>query len=302
MDSSADPARQGSSGAGRVPLRLEQHDGESALFIPRWSAPVRLGVAIMVVLVVAAVVAAGLAFLRGSPALGVVLLVLAALVAGVLARNMSRNPFNGGVWLTPTSLSTSRGRDSWTVPWDDVVSVAYAGSQQDIGIRSRSDGAERVISSHLLVMAPGAVMTLIDLYSHDSARRSELGTERCLDEAGTVRAAYGGTGFRPVVQGSPTATRGAMFTGALVLAGLVLALAALGRASSVDDDALADSIRDRLVSQGAQVTEVSCDGAIRKKAGETQDCVATVDGRQRDFRVEVTAVEGDRVGYRVTER
>lgn len=93
-----------------------------------------------------------------------------------------------------------------------------------------------------------------------------------------------------------------MFAGAVVLAGLVLGLAALGRASSVDDDVLADSIRDQLASQGLQVSSVTCEGAVRKKVGEAQDCAATADGRRRDLGVEVTSVDGDRVGYRVTER
>lgn len=215
--------------AGRVPVRLDDREGEAAVFIPRWTTAARAGRLILVVIVLAGVAAGLAAGLASEWGIVLFLLVIAAMVAALLVRDSRKMPFDGGVWLTPTRLVHRWGGHTWSAGWDEVADARLDPGSGDVVVTTRS-GEERV-SAHLLVVSDRALTTLIEALVAEPDRRPLLGTEVGLRWVSEVRATLDAAGFEPTVHHAPRVTTAMVFTLSVVLAAVLLALAALGRAT-----------------------------------------------------------------------
>ena len=283
-----------------VPLQLVERGGEQALLLPRWRTPARTNRAVLGVLTLALVVGGTCLAAFAGITWAVLLVPIGIAFAGVFVRDVIKQPYDGGVWLSPTSLTHRWGHREWSLAWDDVLSAEVV-ETRDVLVRSRLPGGGRVVSTHLLVLDPAALVALVEIYAQHPDRRGLLATQAGLDEAETVRRGHL-AGFEMVVHGQVKLTKASASTTFAVIAVAFFALVAFGRHVSVDRDSLQASVRAGVEAQGVSVSAVSCDGSIRKKVGETQDCEVTVDGRRRHLRVTVTEVAGDQVSYRFDEK
>ena len=279
-----------------VPLQLVERDGERALLLPRWRTPARANRAVLGGLALALVVGGTCLAAFTDHSWGVLLIPVGIAFAGVFVRDVLKQPYDGGVWLSPTSITHRWGHRQWSLAWADVLSAEVV-ETRDVLVRSRLPEAGRLISTHLLVLAPAALVALVEVYAQHPDRRGLLATQAGLDEAETVRRGHS-AGFEMVVHGQMKLTKASTSTTFAVIAAVFFVLVALGRHVSVDRDSLQASVRAGVEAQGVSVSAVSCDGSTRRKVGETQDCGVTVDGQRRNLQVTVTKVAGDQVSYR----
>lgn len=281
-------------GGGFRPLRLTTYEGEPALLVPRWTTPPRVGRAVLLGLALGATAGAVWVGWSGSSGAAFGLGLLAVLLAAFVLRDAVCMPYSGGLWLTPTRLVHEHGRTRWALPWDEVGEVVHDGD--DVVVLAR-DGSRHTVRAHLLVTDQRSLWALVDGFGGQPARHSSLGSEESLTVAEQVRTATEPPDFRPVVQGALPSSPQVLFLAALVLVGVLLALAALGRATTVDDDDLAQALTESVRLGGSPLQEVSCDGAIGTREGATQTCSAVVEGRELRLLVTVTAADGDRIEY-----
>lgn len=258
----------------------------------------------MTLLGLAALAVAGAvgALVAGPWLLGVVLVAAALGLVALVLRDRRRTPYDGGVWLSPVGLSHRWGGRTWSVEWDDVVEARHDPASGDVVVRARRGGAaeELVLSTHLLVVPVPVLLTLLETYRDRPDRRRDLGTEPHLADVERLRAGYA-AGFRPVVHRAPSASPALLLGVAVLLLGLLIGLVVLGRATAIDDDDLADSVARRLGASGAPMSSVTCAGSLRREVGESQRCTVVADGRDRPVTVTVTAVDGERVSFRLAE-
>lgn len=219
----------GTHAAGRVPLRLDTHEGGAAVFIPRWTTAARVGRLVLAIIVLAAVVGGLVAVLAAEWGVVLLLLVISTIVAALLVRETRTMPFDGGVWLTPTGLVHTWGGRTWSVGWDEVDDARLEPGSGDVVVTT-GGGVERV-STHLLVVSHRTLTMLLGTLAAEPHRRATLGTDAGLRWVSEVRATLDASGFEPTVHHAPRVTSGTVFTLSLVLAAVLLVLAALGRAS-----------------------------------------------------------------------
>lgn len=285
-----------SRGGGSRPLETATHEGEPALLVPRWTRPPRVGRAVLLGLALLAGGGGAWAAARGGAGVAITLGVLALVLVGVVLRDSVAMPYAGGLWLSPTRVTHRLGREEWSLAWEEIGEVSYSGD--DLLLEQRG-GGERAVRAHLLVTDQRTIGTLVDAFRGDPARRASLGSEDSRRLAEQVRGSVQPPDFRVAVQGAVPSGRRGLFLAALVVAVVVLAIAALGRSTSVDDDELARTLAEQVTVGGEVLEDVSCDGAIRAEAGETQTCTAMVAGRERRVRVTVASVQDDRIDYDV---
>jgi len=226
---SSDPLGGRPSAARKAALRIEQLEGESALFVPRWTAAARAGRLALAAIVLACVAGAVVAASAAAWGWLILLCLVAAVVGGLWARDARRMPYDGGMWLTPTRLAHRWAGRSWSVPWEEVTDPQVDPATGDVLLTRRNHPEPLVVSSHLLVMSSAAVAMLLGTLVADSAARSMLGTDAGRKQAETVRDTVDRDGFRPVVHGAPRASAGLVFGAVVVVIAVLLGLAALGR-------------------------------------------------------------------------
>ncbi|MCW2851810.1 MAG: hypothetical protein JWM84_1474 [Nocardioides sp.] len=100
--------------------RLDQLEtGETALFLPRATAPSVISAASLAAVAVVTGLGALFALVAGRAVLGVVLLVVAALCL-LVARPGRARQLTGGLWYTPRRIVHSHDGVRWELAWEDV--------------------------------------------------------------------------------------------------------------------------------------------------------------------------------------
>lgn len=199
--------------------------------MPRWARVARLERVAVLGLVLLLLVGALWAGLAGWIRPFASLLVVAGVAGAFLVRVQTRLPYDGGVWLTRNGVVHRLAGLTWSTRWDDVTGLRIDPHQGDLLVDVRGEAAPRRISTHLLVLAPGALALLIEAYRDHPVRRTELGTQASLDLAEQVRRDAQPTDYRPPVHGALRPSGGAVLVVTLVVIALFLALVALGRAT-----------------------------------------------------------------------
>jgi hypothetical protein len=282
-----------------VRLRNESIEDEQALFVPRWTTPAKVGRAILAAILVGLVaggVISALALAWGWT----ILFVMAGLCVGILlVRDARAMPFDGGVWLTPTRIRHQWGGREWAVGWDDVRDPSVDPESGDVRIRTEgsTDQTEVVAITHALVMSGRALVMLIGALSADTARRARLGTDDELRRTEELRDLMDDKDFRPTVHGAPRISPAMMFGLCVVVIAVLLGMAALGRATTIDEDDLTPRIVSELHERGRDLRGVSCEDDLRKEVGATVKCHGKEAGQERLITVRVTAVEDDAFQY-----